>query len=925
MINYDREINKIDTYTCSKNIIALLNLNRRNIYGEKVDINSKKLEEMIISYLDNVQLIFKDKELSKNFKDTCKRDQESYFSNNDPKRLPPFHVLSKNIEQISREAWKLLLMNGNFDLIRLIFDNFIHTITRIYEFPYYSDKELTDLNKNLSISDDLNILNKDKCAYKDSLKSNVYEDMYYQESNIKKFLSDNHIKVNFGTKEVIIAMEKLVEGIDSGEDNSDFAKYIRAVRNENAHEKVKDLEINGLTAEYLMTKFSGSSLSDLKPVSELIKIFGLRRIDNVMGNYFTPVETKIDWGNFSSTIPIKLRENLDYTKIAYGKGDCYKLRIVGQVATPFQNYISPLYEALVKCQKDFPSVATFDHAEKMKETINSCDDAFGIDYTGYSDFLSRNLYKWIMERLYKWDKKTVDNVMKILEFPIKIKGKDYDIPFGSMQGIRISFPFITDGNLTMSKISSILREDEDSEAKSVGDDKIVSKKKGKFSKEDIDTELAVAVFFNCIINLDKTESWSGNGTVSFCKITYDRYKRPISGLSGNSLLKEKIFINDISSIFKHFDKTGLLGYIKELFPEEIFFIEDWIDNFLEANNHDIKSGYKYFCYNNTEGDKSLDESYREFIDNSRRIPYEWGGLGLEEFTDFRYYLRAIYSTLSNLMYEPDKFNTSLINFVYKANLSKHKFSKKLLEKDSPNDFDIIGLMGQLDKMSQSIKVDMEEMKEVREKLNRILEYELKTSEGKSNISTKNRSTPFTSSDKLLYINNDFDRSIFNTNLVEKCYLIKSKIKKRERLYMVKLMNYKKLYNQYSDKLVQYNGYNNSYLGYKVNIAMEDGSEEEHIIRIEAKESNYVGSSVQFIKLDKVSFSNEKERDFIIISREIMNESKDIRDMIIRAQDIGVDLVKEFIENKKKDIVKKYFERKLKKIVEEKIEKFKRKN
>lgn len=710
-------------------------------------------------------------------------------------------------------------------------DNLIISLLRMYEWPYWSDSQMNYINKTipkLIERGEINLFNYQDCPYKEELSHDFLEDVELNWEHICEYWKNNNL-INVDKAKFYNSIKVLVSMIEGKTKVPDHLKsYINSIKEVRYRQldmsMLKNLyEIN--KPKYIMKKDTGTTWNQEVPLLKTIQSnFGLKSINSLVGNYFYGNTNILSHNKFKEEL-ISVDYNMDWLFLSAGKGDCYKTRYVGAPAPVFQNILAPLSLGLEDIQRKNPNIATFDQLSRYQELIRNSDDVFGIDFSGYSDYLSRNSIKWFLKNIYKWNDEVVRIIMEILNLPIKSGGKLYYYRYGTLQGIKFDFPIITELNQFMWAISNIYCGMPEDYSVFVGDDRSQHSLNGKFPDHYMDVCLSITSLFNCITNHEKTESWKDSNFSSFCKVSYDNQRNPISGISGNLSLKQKVFCTDISATINQMIKVGITTK-EEVFENKI------IDNLIYC----FKDKIDLYA-------RLLNEDYTSPINTAKLIPLEWGGLGEDHSLEtVQRYISQLKSFIFNYTNSPNKPIDKTLVALYKMGLSKHKYTKEI--------FDLKYGKKEIDKFFESVDrinslkfYDLELIRETR-KLASLIMQEISEKSGKKSISTKNRTDIRFDSDILMrpVIENIENYSLSAQGLEENAILLS--LKNSGNPTNLKLyIKYKELQSKLKDQgdIVHYFSATTQYEGVKCG---------NRILRLEGDSNSYYRQD-KFIRLDEV--------------------------------------------------------------------------
>lgn len=652
-----------------------------------------------------------------------------------------------------QDIWKSLRANKSNIVDRL---NLMMTLYRSWEWPYYTDEEMEQFNNSLADkikNNEISLWKYHKCAYKGPLQENFLKDIEYQWDNIMGYFEDFGIKPLDKTKvfESIEKLNMMIEGtLPFPEEFRSYIEQCREIqyRMKRVIEKIEESLEDGMIPESLMTKQSGSIWNSIPILADEFRNAGYGKITNVVGNFLYASNTCLLPDGFTQNLfdisPSFPDYDMNYLTLVCGKGDGYKIRYVGQCATIYQNFLNPIFTMVRDVMKQNQNVCTFDQGDYFKQCVKASNDMFGIDFSGYSDFLSRNVLFYIMEVIWKIPKHIMVYVKKIFSLPIKVQGEFFEYLYGTLQGIMLDFSAITDANQFMWAVACIYSNFFD-KAGFNGDDRFQGTDK-KYPKDFMNNQLAFSIICNCVTNFSKTESWRDHGIVTFCHITYDEYKRPVSGLSANSLLKQKKFITDINALYNVFRKNGFWEFHDQKYWR------NQIDQILSLNF--IQENVRQ-QYNSLHKNKINVDGIRNRFLMAKSVPIEYGGLNTSKITDdLTLYLNILKIQLLKLssieevkpinygfLMEKDPTGIAYIDTAYGEFLMKPKSALHEI-------VETLALVNALinDNFNMNC-INLDQLKEVRRRFSSIVRSIEYDGNEKKSVSTKNRVSVRMDSDK----------------------------------------------------------------------------------------------------------------------------------------------------------------------------------
>lgn len=634
--------------------------------------------------------------------------------------------------------------------------NLVHSIARLGEFFYMTDQEMERISQDMDSfieSGECGLFDYETSPYSDKpLTKSFQRDLYKFEDDIREYLK-NHELPDITTSEVQSALKK-IRGYIDGSDLSKVPKGFRGliqVCKEIRREVVRETKARdwnhpgnqGILPGDIMKKLSGFCLNKEEVFKNFLFKTGMPSWKNPEGSWLYGV-SKYPWNpNYFQEMKFCPWWDMDVIYYSLGKGPWDKSRYVGQPCSFYQNVAEPLastvkkvikqhhkrYKRKVRGVYNAECINIYENYDSLLETVSGMKDSLAMDFDSYSDYLSRNSFEWVLKYMWGVPKAYRDEILFLMGLPIKVNGRVYPHLHGSVMGIKVNFLLITFSNALMWMVGCELSHCYDI-AKFMGDDRIQVNKKRTYSQKEVDIQHAVTAFFNCKINTLKSEWLSVDGHTSFCKRTFDINGDQISGFSGEYVLKQKPFMNDLS-VWLNVCKNNQI-------PVNQKQVEVWLEHF---------SGYypvTYFKFSSV-GDPSVEE----MASILSKIPYRYGGWSLEEPDDMmdKIMFQSILSTVNAMMLESqsetsfDSGREKIRNYIKRFSEEGNRYLEAARNSTSYSyDWDeLMRCIQDIHLILESRVIKSEMLERARKSARRILEIVLeRDSRLASSVSTKNR-------------------------------------------------------------------------------------------------------------------------------------------------------------------------------------------
>lgn len=700
----------------------------------------------------------------KEVKETCQRDWDCW--------------MKRDLTQVSSMHKKLFSMIAESPRPQSLKDNICHTAVRIGEFYYITDQEMEELASNMSSfieSGDCKLFDYEGSPYGDiPLEDTLEEDIHKKADRISEFLKSKNMKI-LKPNQITDALKKIREWVLS--DVKQVPKWARGyiqvcqeIKKSMAlhHKDFEELRTEGISDKLIIQKRSGFCLNKEGWFREFLERTSMPTWKNPEGSWIAgSTNLPIPEGVYKDTYSLP-QWIMDCIYYSLGKGPWLKTRYVGQPCAFFQN-IAELGASIVKFTiknherkrkealeageptdlEDASGINIYENYDSLKDMVVTMKDSVAVDFSSYSDYLSRNTFKWIMDYLWGMPKWYSNIIMGMMSLPIKVNGQIYPHLHGSVMGIKLNFLLITFANMVMWMVSNIISECED-KAKFMGDDRI-SVKSSLYSLEEFSIALSVTAYFNCVVNADKTEWLQRDGYTSFCKRTFNKDGEQISGLGGEYLLKQKPFLNDLSV----WESICYRNDIPLSEPQLKRWFEHWSPYYLLT----------YVRFQRPD-DPDLDQ----MVKTMRKIPFCYGGWSLEATTGDldQIMLRSVMATINTIMEEVKEDQSSpglnrIREYIRANGGENNRYYLNLMNSSSYTlDYDKIqGYLQDITRVLSKPNNTLEEMKRARSASQRIMEIILeRDSRLASSSSTKNRINYTFDQDRVAKIRTKYIRAAF---------------------------------------------------------------------------------------------------------------------------------------------------------------------
>lgn len=847
LIDYDQNINYFLVKETAETIGITFQLNRKEV-SLLEDILSNYHE--MFSRLESPGRYKKDNFAMKEIKKACDGDWNNYM-----KGVCSYSSLNKSF----------ILAIDNSNRPKHIKQSIVHTVTRLGEFYYLTDSEMSDLTEDINQFIEAG----DCCLFANDgpygirpLRDSLEKDIIDKKDSVQQYVRSNSHEPVVDPQKILAAMAHIRAWMIERNLNKvpewvrGFIQICQEIKEECRAMNEKDFQ-DGIPEELIITKRSGFCLNKEPWFREMNQRNGLPSWKNPEGSYL--------YGGlnypFSKNYTKHMREikDWDMNRVYYsiGKGPWWKVRYVGQPPAHYQNlaeYGARIVKDTVKRHtknrklnktdrwkrelEDISCINIYDNYGELKEMVNGMVDGYAQDFNSYSDYLNRNCFDWIMNYLWgmpAWFRKIINHLMSM---PVSINGKDYSYLHGSVMGVKLNFLLITFANALMWVISNIISKTED-KAKFMGDDFLSVHHSRNYTEFEKRVRYEVCSYFNCVINKSKTETLSDQGYVSFCKRYFNKDGYQITGLGGEYSLKMKPFLNDISV------------WENVCYHNDIPLREEQVNSMVQLWSKYMSISYNQFHH---KGDPDLGQ----MASILKKIPFYYGGWSLEEADQEleAILLQSVIATVQIIFEDVygDLSSSSLnrIREFLRHEMDDYRSNPyyKVLQKSSSYSEDYERIQGYIDDVMNIVSrqhYDLEELQRARASAQRLMEIVLQRDSKLANSSsTKNRISYHFDQDRVSKIRygyfeeslakrEDFCRSSIIDHSVLKEIIDEEDFSNSIRKYMgyVKAKNASGcIVKTYFDAV----GY--GYLAMKITRENADGSKVELKKRITSPDSNY---------------------------------------------------------------------------------------
>lgn len=456
--------------------------------------------------------------------------------------------------------------------------NIIVTVARWPEFYMLSeaqmqvigknmDQHLDEINAILPRSNDINR----PCPYSKDYLFDEYDwkaTIKSQEQAVIEFL--NHMEGYTGSRVTADKIINILEQIPYDILNQAYDRYeagffesVKYIRKHLPHviKLMRDYrEGNGDACMFSLSESKGP-ISDYEHVMQIVHRLGFRKntCPMVLENMFHLKYPNAKIQKQDGQITIDIDGECFYA--APGLGPGYKVRYVFNCHADVQNFLSPLADLIQEADRLNDRMEAYnDQLGNLLDDLPFITDAFCTDATGYSDFLARVIYTYLLQ-LYGLPEDLIVTTITLLGMPVNVAGKRYEVPYGSLQGVKLLVFIMNQANRLIGIIARRIAKSDSYSRSNVGDDVECHKLSGTFSERDIMTEIAVFAYFNCPTNPTKSAWLLRDGYIDFCSKYFTLNDsgvgcHSITGIPPKIAGKQIVLINNFAEIFKVLDLAG---------------------------------------------------------------------------------------------------------------------------------------------------------------------------------------------------------------------------------------------------------------------------------------------------------------------------------------------------------------------------------
>lgn len=685
----------------------------------------------------------------KELKEECKRQKHIWMKDDKATRDKDYSFQTlKELNQLYRDnciSWEQRFYIGC-------------TVVKVSDWWYQSDYELDEIKKEFSMFPEENIpcLNSKDEVYSrgHDYSENLYDVLQEESSTIAKYCSSRHWPV-IPIKWIISQLDKFREMVldnlwePSGWEYEDaLIRQFKEVRKQKPESKMRQA-VKAKPENYMMST-RGNNYNDCLQLRLLLQKYGWDEgIPTCLGSLF--------WYK-SDILPISPDPSqicipgcYDYYNFGVGKKTGGSPRIF-YYTSPQINMFGNVASSIMVEAQNLNRFCAYRDQQRGQEHLFEAVDLIGIDSTEYSDHQTVTLLKWILET-YGFGSFS-ESLVHSLQLPIRVndpyKGERFLKPInGTLAGGKLDVALINDAGLIISWLAGRWLRKKDMESYICGDDWIYNLRHIA-SQKDYLAFHSLCACFNQIVNPDKTEWLSKDKYAGFCKVLCkekDGELVPASGLPVNLWLKEIVSIQDISQILISLEKTKSLYWLHDKESAEKMvkrLITLWRPN-IESSEQELG----IMGCNNNNGISTLDKR----IENAWKIHFSIGGLLLDpDEMDYGVYFLGSMDAIGKIFQEYRRTPTKLAVLIANAQL-EGRFPDYLgLEIMRPLK-DLVSLVRDIVVLYKEWEdkeiYDHSLLRDVIMRCRDLSEDYISNSDGKSRVSTKDRTTPTRDRDAFL--------------------------------------------------------------------------------------------------------------------------------------------------------------------------------
>lgn len=410
------------------------------------------------------------------------------------------------------------------------------------------------------------------CPYSPSIEIDhldLYGSLRLQEDSIEEYCKSRNIDSNISVEDTIQVLQDICRENLYAQTHDSFEKgffdsisYIRG----HVNQIVTQMRMykSGKATDNMFGKSeSRSVLSDDPVIMRALKLFGWPKTScpNVLSNIFHTETKAVALSMQPGQIPVD--KTFDYFDTAPGLGPAMKIRYVFNLIMEYQNYLSFLADLIKQADElcDPVQEAYTNQMLGLRGELSSIVDAYCIDATGYSDYLFRGIYSYIL-KLYGMPDDLIVDIMNIFSLPIKVGDHLCEVKFGAMQGCKLLVFVMNHANRLIGIIARRLSKQKVDSRHNAGDDTVTVSMSSIIQPETIANEMKVFAIFNCAINPLKTAHLHTDGYFDFCSKYFMSVKElpkgvvSISGIPPKLIGKDMPSIKSFTEIFRVLDVTA---------------------------------------------------------------------------------------------------------------------------------------------------------------------------------------------------------------------------------------------------------------------------------------------------------------------------------------------------------------------------------
>lgn len=829
-------------------------------YNELLEIMDKDFVDLLPDYLQPEEV--------KDLKETCKQDQKRWMRDDKANDMGYNLRILRHLNQ--------LYLRGELTWPQRTFLGC--TFVKVYDWWYPTDQEVANYQKKV-------YANPLKLIPPLNTADEIYRSGHHVEEPLQEVLQAEqeniyHYCQKRGWPKIPIAwineqlevLRNLVQSSSTPSSHWDFENQLilqfRRVRAKDPTKEMSRVAFNSKPEDYLMSTRGNNYNTDHNLRTMLESLGWNDPIPTSLGSLF--------WYQSNNYVlkkqegQIILPGNFDFYCSGVGKKNGGGWRMF-YFTSPQVNMLGKVAAGLIiPSQEENPYCAYRDQI-RGQEPLFECIEAAGIDSTEYSDHQTVTLLKFILD-LYGFGSYSMI-LANTLQLPIRIPSgtgyKDYIPPNGSEAGGRLDVVLINDAGLVISWLAGKwLRRP--LKGYICGDDWTYFFNH-KLTEEEFLSLHSLCASFNQIVNPDKTEWLSRDKYIGFCKILVreqDGHLEPASGLPVNLWLKEPTSIRDIAQIGTFLRKSRTFDYLysdQSLQQEMLIRLTDLWREEIENAEKIFRSG------------SSFDLRKACAI----QIPLSYGGLLLdEEQVNYSVLLNGILNGVGRLVKEYKRLPTKIATFIRNTGI-EGPFAEYLSNEMIVPLKDLISLIRDMYTVSKQMKrdgsYDISLLRSILKRFQSLSEDFVTNSDGKSRVSTKDRSTTKRDGDCFLdgYADNtncrvfDLDKKLSLDDLI----LLDDLEANPDLTSMQKILAFEAIRSVYLDLkdqnyIQEYSGYGKSW-GKFYSAIKYNG----RWIRLNEVQQDVPTEKANFLPVESIRDKDPAVYDFVIQCRRLLGRGK----------------------------------------------------